>query len=509
MLLGHWPLWAQYELAIGAIAIAVLVRVMLTPILHDRVELITVWAALAALVWMVRPGPFLVASVVGVLGALWLVGTPLSGAGKPTTVAQFALAAIVTISLLAAAHLARGATAKLALAEKALAAHGQRLEQQVDERTRELEASHRQRRSAEQLAGMGTLSAGLGHDIGNLVLPMKLRLESLRNEPLSQAARDDLDAVNASLAYLMGLASSLRLLAMDPNDPDQGDGDRATDLKTWWPNAESLLRTVIPKGATLESRIGQGGAEPMLVAMPPHRWTQIVFNLVQNAGEAIAQAGMTGTRVRVEAARDLSDSDKPRVRLQVSDTGPGMSEEVLRRCLEPFFTTKTRKLSTGMGLPLVRGLVDRAGGTIHVESAPGKGAVFTVLLPEARGQTPTSATDLPATISVSEARSAAYLRWALQAAGVTGPANLDGTQPAAGLWFVEPRLGEAAATFAQQDGCWGIVVGDPPENHDTQTPRGHAANRLVYIGPRPTPGVVRDIVQRAAENTGKQQRGAV
>ena len=118
----------------------------------------------------------------------------------------------------------------------------------------------------------------------------------------------------------------------------------------------------------------------------PSQVHQVVMNLGINAAHAIGDK--PGRIVVALDARDgASDGaaaepvDDCVVRLVVSDTGCGMDETTLQRIFEPFFTTKPVGLGSGLGLAVAHGIVTSHGGTIHVESRPGEGSRFEVLLP--------------------------------------------------------------------------------------------------------------------------------
>ena len=249
------------------------------------------------------------------------------------------------------------------------------LERQVRERTAELERSNDRVRLSERMATIGTLSAGLGHDMGNLLLPVRMRLDAIESADLPAPVRDDVAAIRSAAEYLQRLAGSLRLLALDPES--EATESASTDLADWWNEAEGMVRNGTPQPTMLAGefppslprvRIGKAGL------------TQIIFNLVQNAGDALR--GRPDGRVVVTAAVTMAGTS---VQISVSDNGPGMSDEVRRRCLEPFFTTKTRGLSTGLGLALVSGLIKRAGGTISIRSHPDRGTTVELVLPIAPG----------------------------------------------------------------------------------------------------------------------------
>lgn len=255
-------------------------------------------------------------------------------------------------------------------AEQELRQHREQLEELVRSRTQDLEESHRRLRLSERMASLGTLSAGLGHDMGNLLMPMQVRLETLESLPLPPQAGEEITALRSSLEYLRRLAAGLRLLALDPH---KKTSEESTGLSSWWAEAEPILRNALPRVITLQWRSPD---EDLRVSMPRAALTQAVFNLVQNAGEAMRAAEDGAVRISAERAGGS-------VRISVADSGPGMSEAVRARCMEPFFTTKTRGVSTGLGLSLVYGLTSEAGGSVEIDSHEGVGTTFTLVLPEA------------------------------------------------------------------------------------------------------------------------------
>jgi PAS domain S-box-containing protein len=256
--------------------------------------------------------------------------------------------------------------------------HRVELEQRVQQRTFELTASHERLRLAERLAKIGTLAAGLGHDMGNLLAPLLVRLDSLEAQRLSPAALEDVEAVRTSTDYFRRLASGLRMLAIDPRLHPASD---VTDIAEWWADAAGVYKCVLPRGIALSCTIA-----PALqrVGISRPALTQVVFNLVQNAGDALRSR--TSGSVRVEI---IPDADHVLVR--IIDDGPGMDPDVLRRCMEPFFSTKGHGASTGLGLMIVHDLVRSAGGSVSVDSHLGRGTTFTVRLPAVEPQAPAPA----------------------------------------------------------------------------------------------------------------------
>lgn len=129
-----------------------------------------------------------------------------------------------------------------------------------------------------------------------------------------------------------------------------------------------------------------------------------------DAGDALREHRDGIGRVTVSAR---VDENAGAVRLSVSDDGPGMPKEEQRRCFEPYFTTKTRGMSTGLGLSFVRGVVTKAGGQVKVESRVGKGTTFTLVLPAeeaAADENGSQGTErLAAFVSIADLRLRAYV----------------------------------------------------------------------------------------------------
>lgn len=295
--------------------------------------------------------------------------------------------------------------------------HREELQGLVAERTAELEASHRRLRVSERMASLGTLSAGLGHDMGNLLMPLRVRLDTLQALDLPREVQRELDGIRASATYLQRLASGLRLLAVDPQQAAQ---ERALEVGRWWREAEAVLRNILPRGTQLEAVMPD---EATWVRISTPALTQAVFNLVQNAGDALK--GLPPGIVTV-AIRPCG----PEVMVRVSDTGPGMNAEVQQRCMEPFFTTKARGISTGLGLALVYGLVQEAGGVVELASAPGQGTTFTLRLPRAEPPLGRGAPGRSAYVGMGNPRLRAYVAAHLRQRGCEVQADPDAARTA-------------------------------------------------------------------------------
>lgn len=286
---------------------------------------------------------------------------------------------------------------------KALSEAREQLEHRVRERTEELRETYERLRMSERFASIGTLAAGLGHDMNNVLFPLRCRVDALRTN--GEAVTSELDAIENGIDYLQRLSEGLRMLSLDPQQ--SMDEMEATNLDEWWEDASAIFQTVLPSRAHLHLQADES-LPP--VQMAPHRLLQAVFNLVINAGEAIRPDGT----ITITARRH----DHATVEFAVTDDGHGMKEEDRQRALDPFYTTKKRRLSTGLGLPLVNALVSAAGGSLDIESEPGSGTTVRFIVPAAQQDSEEEALTFRARLDLDDARIRGVFRNLLSAAGV-------------------------------------------------------------------------------------------
>ncbi|MGA2481240.1 MAG: ATP-binding protein, partial [Spirochaetia bacterium] len=154
---------------------------------------------------------------------------------------------------------------------------------------------------------------------------------------------------------------------------------------------ETMLQRLIGETVELTTALHSGQAT---VRADPHQLEQVVMNLVVNARDAMPSGGKvtiaTCQRIVSDTEAQGSATMKPGryVEIAVSDSGVGISAELLPLIFEPFFTTKKQGQGTGLGLSTVYGIVEQCGGFIAVDSTPGKGACFRICLPEEEGRPP-------------------------------------------------------------------------------------------------------------------------
>jgi len=237
-----------------------------------------------------------------------------------------------------------------------------------------------QLRQSQKLEAIGTIAGGIAHDFNNLLLAIVGHTELARDAaPPGARLREDLEQVLR--AAERGRELVLRILTFSR----RRDVSRVpTRLERPVREALGLLRASLP--ATIEMREQYDPATPVVLtdATEIH---QILMNLATNAAHAMEEGGVLEVRLeRFEVDEGFARAH-PEIlpgsyaRLSVTDRGRGMPEEVLRRAFEPFFTTKPAGVGTGLGLPVVRGIVRGHGGLITIRSAPLEGTRVEVLLP--------------------------------------------------------------------------------------------------------------------------------
>lgn len=319
-------------------------------------------------------------------------------------------------------------------AARAASQENRRLRGFIAEQSSALQESHQRQDIRDRLASIGALAAGLGHDMNNVLLPVRAHLEAASALAMSPAVRRHVEAVQASVTYLQQLADGLHYLSLDPER--EAAEPASTDLRVWWSQAGPLLTKAVPKHVKFTVAIPTDLPQ---VGLSAHSLTQVVLNLIVNAGEAIAAHRKSSPRSagRVRLWAEAGEGGE-QVRLGVTDNGKGMSEEVQRSAFSVFYTTKTRGMGTGLGLSLVARVIDHARGSVQVESRLGKGTTVSVLLPVAvRG---TGAPDSPgAAVMLNDERAADLIRHLLEAAGVRLAAQ---SKPGnANIWVMEPTKG--------------------------------------------------------------------
>jgi PAS domain S-box-containing protein len=252
-----------------------------------------------------------------------------------------------------------------------------------------------QLRQAQKMEAIGTLAAGIAHDFNNL-LSVVLGTADLVDASLPPDAPQHEDLAQIRIAGERAATLTRQLLTFARPLPADA---RAVHLGRVVLQLEKLLRRLIDAKIEIVTVVP---ADLWSIRADPAQMDQVVLNLAINARDAMSDGGRLMVSVANEAisatrAATLGMPPGDYVTLSVSDTGQGMTAEVLEHAFEPFYTTK-HAAGSGLGLATVYGIVQRHGGRILTETAPGSGATFTILFPKTMDAEERSPLADPATV---------------------------------------------------------------------------------------------------------------
>ncbi|MBI4867104.1 MAG: response regulator [Candidatus Wallbacteria bacterium] len=243
-------------------------------------------------------------------------------------------------------------------------------------------------RQAQKMRAFGQLAGGVAHDFNNLLTVIGGHANLLAEEvPPDSPQRRDVDAICRTVDRAAALTR--QLLAFSRKQPIQ---PKVIDLNVAVREMSQMLHRLIGDNIRL---VTVCDAEPRPVMVDPGQLDQVLLNLSVNARDAMPQGGRLSIRV------GGGPGGAAECTLSVEDTGCGIAPELLPLIFEPFFTTKAEGCGTGLGLATVHAIVERAGGTMTVESTPGIGTRFLVSFPMAEAPNAESAGALTAPAKVS------------------------------------------------------------------------------------------------------------
>ena len=256
---------------------------------------------------------------------------------------------------------------------------------------------------AQKMEAVGTLAGGIAHDFNNVLTAIigfgGLALDRATDYAKAHGDSEELADIRHDMEEILRASQHAavvtnQLLAFSRKQVARPE---ALEVASVVRDAEGLLRRLIGERIRLETGIETGLPR---VFVDRSQLTQVIVNLAVNARDAMPHGG----RIAIEAARKHVREGGWRaargvpvgdyVEIKFSDTGIGMSPDVLARVFEPFYTTKGLGKGTGLGLSTVYGIVGRIGGRVLVDSEEGKGTVFRVLLPEHHAETEQTAPSL-------------------------------------------------------------------------------------------------------------------
>jgi PAS domain S-box-containing protein len=226
-----------------------------------------------------------------------------------------------------------------------------------------------QLRRTERLAELGTLAAGMAHEIGTPMNVILGRAEQLMRKTDDEATRRALATITAQVERITKIMN--QLLTFARRKPGER---RAVNLGQTLDDCLEVLQERIRRARVKVDSGYETMLHPVYVYADPDQMSQVFLNLFINALHAMPEGGTL--RISVEPVNG-------QVKTVVADTGCGIPPEDLPKIFLPFFTTKESGQGTGLGLTVVHNIVQEHGGTITVASEPGQGATFTITLPAA------------------------------------------------------------------------------------------------------------------------------
>jgi signal transduction histidine kinase/ActR/RegA family two-component response regulator len=260
----------------------------------------------------------------------------------------------------------------------ALAAHQARLYEALESAYEDLRQTQNIVMQQERLRALGQIASGVAHDINNALSPASLYTQSmlLHETKLSDRAREQLAVIQRAIDDVARTVQRMRAfylprgleLTLSPVDLNEILMQVIDLTRARWSNMPQERGVVITVEPDLETDL------PKILAAD-NEVRDALTNLLLNAVDAMPEGGTITLRTR-SLTRDSQ------VVVEVQDTGVGMSETTRSRCLEPFFTTKGER-GTGLGLPMVFGMVQRHGGDFEIDSDLGRGTTMRLIFPRA------------------------------------------------------------------------------------------------------------------------------
>ena len=263
----------------------------------------------------------------------------------------------------------------------ALASHQARLHGALRQAYDDLRQSQHTVMQQERLRALGQMASGIAHDINNAISPISLYTDSLleREPNLTEKGRAALVVIQRAIDGVAGTVARMREFYRQ-REPEMTLA--LVDLNAVAKQVVELTRAKwfdLPqqRGVSIELHMDLAAKLPGIMGAEGEI-RDALTNLIFNAVDAMPEGGIL--TVRTFARPESGQATSQLVRVEVTDTGVGMSEETRRRCLEPFFTTKGER-GTGLGLAMVYGMIQRHSAEFDIESAVGKGTTMRVTFP--------------------------------------------------------------------------------------------------------------------------------
>ncbi|GAB1488946.1 hypothetical protein MASR2M8_13940 [Opitutaceae bacterium] len=236
-----------------------------------------------------------------------------------------------------------------------------------------------QMRRVQRLENIGMLAAGIAHDFNNVLAPVIMGISILRDRHPAESDRKIMATIEASAMRGAGLVKQILGFAHGSTGEAQLIQPRHLIVEL-----AGMMEQTFPKVIGIELEIAR---ELWPVRINPTQFHQVILNLCVNARDAMPKGGALTLRARNHSVDAQSAVTMPEIQegphllIEVSDTGTGIPPEIVEKIWQPFFTTKEENKGTGLGLSTVRGIINEHKGVITLQTEPGQGTSFRILLP--------------------------------------------------------------------------------------------------------------------------------
>jgi len=262
-------------------------------------------------------------------------------------------------------------TSEILSAKEQLEKLNRTLENRVEARTRELKSAQEELIKKERLAAMGQMASVVSHEIRNPLAVMNNSIYFIKTKlgtNVEPKIAKHMSIIESEIRQANGIIDEILSFA------------RTRDLKPKITNLNSYIDELLstypfPQHIELEKKLYSG---QIIVNIDQDEMNQVIRNLIKNAIEVMPERGKIIVRIDV--------TQENMAKIEIEDTGPGIAKDVLEKLFTPFFTTKAR--GTGLGLAVVKKVIERHKGKVEISSVVGKGACFKLYLPVANEQLP-------------------------------------------------------------------------------------------------------------------------
>lgn len=241
---------------------------------------------------------------------------------------------------------------------------------EIEKRYEQLVSAESRLIQSEKMASLGVLSAGVAHEIKNPLAIILQGIEFLEVSPLKEDVRDVLAMMKEAVFRASKITKDMLTFSRE-SPPALEDIDLARVIDETFSFVDHIF-------SLKQIRITRNFSHDLpSVKVDSNQMKQVFINLLTNAAEAMPQGGVI--TISAESAENIHSGKIARI--VITDTGHGISDEDRQRVFDPFYTTRKKAGGTGLGLSVVKGIIDKHKGDIKIENRPGGGTSVTIELP--------------------------------------------------------------------------------------------------------------------------------